>query len=132
MTIIAFVPNPESASTVVAWAETLRANDEETRWLCLDVRRDGRTTQALIEALGGRSEVEPAPQEITDPAPVQMVLEQVRKTAPRLLLTAPFALPAVEGRAQTSDEPSAPHPASRSQPCSGPQSHPESSASCWC
>jgi uncharacterized hydrophobic protein (TIGR00271 family) len=28
----------------------------------------------------------------------------VRKTAPRLLLTAPFALPAVEGRAQTSDE----------------------------
>ena len=63
----------------------------------------GKEAQALAAALGDKIGIVPSPDKIADPAPVREVLKYVRKTAPRLLLTAPFSLPAAGRKAQTSD-----------------------------
>ena len=52
MSVIGFVPNPEMAPALIAWAHTLADKDEETTFLCLETGFDGRTTQAVREALG--------------------------------------------------------------------------------
>ena len=52
MSIIGFIPNPETAATVVAWVRALADNDEETTFLCYETGFHGRTAQAAREALG--------------------------------------------------------------------------------
>jgi len=111
MNIVGFVPNPETAATVVAWVQALADKDEGTNFLCLETRFDGRTAQAVHEALGEEGDGAPTVTAIDDPMPVAVVLNHVRKSGARLLVTGPFALPAVSGKAQTSDE------LVRSSPC---------------
>ena len=41
---------------------------------------------------------------IDDPMPVRSVLSHVRKASVRTLVTGPFSLPTVQGKAQTSDQ----------------------------
>jgi hypothetical protein len=36
MSIIGFIPNPETAATVVAWVQALADEDEETTFLCFE------------------------------------------------------------------------------------------------
>ena len=104
MSIIGFIPAPESAATVVAWVQALADKDEETRFLCLETGFGGRTGQAVREALGGTGDSTANVVAIDDPMPVARVRDQVRKMRGRLLVTGPFELPAVSGKAQTSDE----------------------------
>ena len=52
MSIVGFVPNPETAATVVAWVQALAEEDEGTIFLCHETGFDGRTAQAVHEALG--------------------------------------------------------------------------------
>ena len=104
MSIIGFVPNPEMAPALVAWVQTLVEKDEETTFLCLETGFDGRTTQAVREALGEKGDGVSTLIAIDDPMPVARVREYVRKRNIRLLLTGPFALPAVGGKDQTADE----------------------------
>ena len=52
MTIIGFVPNPQTAAMVVAWTRALANKGEEMEFLCLETGFDGRTAQAIHEALG--------------------------------------------------------------------------------
>ncbi len=52
MSIVGFVPNPETAAIVVAWVQALAEKDERTKFLCLETGFDGRTAQAVHEALG--------------------------------------------------------------------------------
>ena len=89
---------------VVAWAQTLADKDEETTFLCLETGFDGRTTQAVREALGEKGDGVSTLIAIDDPMPVARVREYVRKRNIRLLVTGPFALPAVGGKDQTADE----------------------------
>ena len=104
MSIIGFVPNPEMAPALVAWVQTLVEKDEETTFLCLETGFDGRTTQAVREALGEKGDGVSTLIAIDDPMPVARVREYVRKRNIRLLVTGPFALPAVGGKDQTADE----------------------------
>jgi hypothetical protein len=104
MTILALIPNPESAASVAAWAEVFAANDEGTRFVCYELGFDGRTTQALTEALGEKAAMDRSPEKLSDPAPIRQILRHVHKTGSRLLVTAPFTLPTDGGKAQTSDE----------------------------
>ena len=89
---------------VVAWAQTLADKDEETTFLCLETGFDGRTTQAVREALGEKGDGVSTLIAIDDPMPVARVREYVRKRNIRLLVTGPFALPAVGGKDQTAGE----------------------------
>ena len=89
---------------VVAWAQTLADKDEETTFLCLETGFDGRTTQAVREALGEKGDGVSTLIAIDDPMPIARVREYVRKRNIRLLVTGPFALPAVGGKDQTADE----------------------------
>ena len=52
MSIVGFVPNPETAATVVAWVQALADKNEGTIFLCHETGFDGRTAQAVHEALG--------------------------------------------------------------------------------
>ena len=104
MSVIGFVPNPEMAPALIAWAQTLADKDEETTFLCLETGFDGRTTQAVREALGEKGASVSTLIAIDDPMPVARVREYVRKRNIRLLVTGPFALPAVGGKDQTADE----------------------------
>ena len=104
MSVIGFVPNPEMAPALIAWAHTLADKDEETTFLCLETGFDGRTTQAVREALGEKGDGVSTLIAIDDPMPVARVREYVRKRNIRLLVTGPFALPAVGGKDQTADE----------------------------
>jgi uncharacterized hydrophobic protein (TIGR00271 family) len=104
MSIIGFVPNPETATMVVAWIQTLAEKDEETTFLCHETGFDGRTAQAVREALGEKGDSVSTLIAIDDPMPVARVREYVRKRNVRLLVTGPFALPAEGGKDQTSDE----------------------------
>ncbi|MBD3857257.1 MAG: DUF389 domain-containing protein [Acidobacteria bacterium] len=92
------------APVLIAWAQTLADKDEETTFLCLETGFDGRTTQAVREALGEKGASVATLIAIDDPMPVARVREYVRKRNIRLLLTGPFALPAVGGKDQTADE----------------------------
>ena len=111
MSIIGFIPNPETAVTVVSWVRALADNEEETTFLCHETGFDGRTAQAAREALGEKGEGKVMLVAIDDPMPVAAVLVHVRKRNIRLLVTSPFALPPVGKKAQTSDE------LMRSSPC---------------
>jgi len=104
MSIIGFVPNPEMAPALVAWVQALADKDEDTTFLCLETGFDGRTTQAVREALGEKGDGVSTLIAIDDPMPVARVREYVRKRNIRLLVTGPFALPAVGGKEQTADE----------------------------
>jgi hypothetical protein len=111
MSIIGFVPNPETAATVVAWVQALADQDEERTFLCFETGFDGRTAQAVREALGEKGDGDATLLAIDDPSPVAEVLVHVRKTNFRLLVTGPFALLPVDNKEQTSDE------LVRSSPC---------------
>jgi uncharacterized hydrophobic protein (TIGR00271 family) len=111
MSIVGFVPNPETAATVVAWVQALADKDEETTFLCYETGFDGRTAQAVREALAEKGDDVPTLVAIDDPMPVAAVLGHVRKGECRLLVTGPFSLPTVSEQAQTSDE------LIRSSPC---------------
>ena len=111
MSITGFIPNPETAATVVAWVQALADQDEERTFLCFETGFDGRTAQAVREALGEKADNVPTLMAIDAPTPVAAVLAHVRKRNSRLLVTGPFALPTVSGKAQTSDE------LVRSSPC---------------
>ena len=104
MSVIGFVPNPEMAQALVAWVQALADKDEDTTFLCLETGFDGRTTQAVREALGEKGDGVSTLIAIDDPMPVARVREYVRKRNIRLLVTGPFALPAVGGKEQTADE----------------------------
>ncbi len=88
-------------SALVAWVQTLVEKDEETTFLCLETGFDGRTTQAVREALGEKGDGVATLIAIDDPMPVARVREYVRKRNIRLLVTGPFALPAVGEKEQT-------------------------------
>ncbi len=104
MSIIGFVPNPERAATVVAWVQALADKGEETKLLCFETGVNGRTAQAAGEALGEKGGDALSVVGIDDPMPIPVILDHVRKSNARLLVIGPFALPAVSGKAQTSDE----------------------------
>jgi len=104
MSIIGFIPGPDEAATVVAWVRALADTDEETTFLCLETGFDGKTGEAVREALGEIADDGPAIVAIDDPMPVTQVVDHIRKRSIRLLVTAPFALPKVSGRTQTSDQ----------------------------
>jgi uncharacterized hydrophobic protein (TIGR00271 family) len=111
MNIVGFVPNPETAATVVAWTQALADKDEGRIFLCYETGFDGRTAQAVHEALGEEGDSVATVTAIDDPMPVAVVLGHVRKGNSRLLVTGPFSLPTVQGKDQTSDE------LIRSSPC---------------
>jgi threonine synthase len=104
MSIIGFIPNPETAATVVAWVQTLADEDEGTTYLCLETGFDGRTAQAVREALGDTGDSVVTLIAIDDPMPVARALALMRKRNIRLLVTAPFELPTVRRQAQTSEQ----------------------------
>jgi len=104
MSIIGFVPSPETAATVVAWVKGLADEGEETTFLCYETGFDGRTAQAVREVLAEKGDDVPTLVAIDDPMPVAAVLGHVRKGECRLLVTSPFSLPTVSEQAQTSDE----------------------------
>ena len=101
------------ASALIAWVQALAGKDEETTFLCLETGFDGRTTQAVREALGETGDGVSTLITIDDPMPVAEVLKHVRKMGPRLLVTGPFELSAASGKDQTSDE----YELLRSSPC---------------
>ncbi len=111
MSIVGFVPNPESAATVVGWVQALADEDEETKFLCLETGFDGRTEETVLAALGEKGDNVPTLIGIDHPMPVPEVMHHVRRRDVRLLVSAPFSLPNVSGKAQTSDE------LMRSAPC---------------
>ncbi len=104
MSIIGFVPSSQMAKLVVAWVQALADEDEEMQFLCLETGFDERTAQTVRDALGEIGDGGPTLIAIDDPMPIARVLEHVRKRGVRLLVTGPFALPKVHGKAQTSEE----------------------------
>jgi len=104
MSIAGFIPNPETATLVVAWVQALADEGEEIKFLCLETRFDGGTSQAVRESLGEQGDSVTTVTAIDDPLPIARVREHVRKRGSRLLVTAPFTLPALGGKAQTTDE----------------------------
>ena len=111
MSIIGFVPHAQAAATVVAWVVALRGSEDEVQFLCLETGPEDLTVQAVREALGEEKADTAALVAIRDPMPVPVVIERARKAKARLLVTASFELPAVDGKAQTAAE------LLRSSPC---------------
>ena len=103
MSIIGFVPSPETAEEIVSWVRALAAPDEETLYMCLEAGSESSTERAVRAALeeGGAGEALVA--SIDDPMPVPFVLDRLRKRNTRLLVSGPFELPNVSGRRQSSD-----------------------------
>jgi uncharacterized hydrophobic protein (TIGR00271 family) len=89
---------------VVGWVQTIADEVEETTFLCLETGFDGRTKEAVLAALGEKGDTPLTLIGIDHPMPVPEVLQHVRRRDVRLLVSAPFALPKVSGRAQTSDQ----------------------------
>ncbi len=89
---------------VVGWVQALVDKDEETKFLCLEYGFDGRTEEAVLAALGEKGDNPQTLIGIDHQMPVQEVLRHVRRKDVRLLVSAPFTLPNVSGRAQTSDQ----------------------------
>jgi len=79
MSIVGFVPNPESAATVVGWVQALADEDEETKFLCLETGFDGRTEEAVLAALGEKGDNVPTLIGIDHPMPVPEVMHHVRR-----------------------------------------------------
>lgn len=52
MTIVAFVPDPTAAHTVVAWARTLAEEAEALEFLCWEPEPGEATQEAVRAALG--------------------------------------------------------------------------------
>ena len=111
MSIIGFVPDPESAAVVVAWTRALATSDDETEFLCRETESEGRTERAVRAVLGEEYGDVTTVTAVRDPMPVAAVLDRTRKSRARLLVTGPFALPEVDRKAQTSVE------LMRSSPC---------------
>ena len=91
MSIIGFVPDPETAATVVAWVQALAEQDEEMELLCLETGFGGRSAEAVRAALGGKADGGPTVTPIDDPMPVAEVVNTVRRRRARLLVTASWA-----------------------------------------
>ena len=109
--IVGFAPSPDTAATVVAWVQALADEGEETIFLCYETGFDGGTERAVRQALteeGGDALTTIA---IDDPMPVRAASTHARKGNVRMLVTGPFSLPSLHGKAQTSDE------LVRSSPC---------------
>ncbi len=104
MSIIGFVPSPETAATVVAWTRALAGEREEIVFLCLGLGSDGRAEAAARAALDEKLAGSATLISIEDPAPVQAVAAEVRRRDARLLVTGAFELPAVGDRPQTALE----------------------------
>lgn len=77
MSIIGFVPDPATAATVAAWVRALADKDEQTTFLCFETGFDGRTAEAVREALDEKSQGVPNLEAIDDPTPVAKVLDAV-------------------------------------------------------
>jgi hypothetical protein len=52
MKIAGFIPNPESAVTVVNWTLAFRSEEDEVEFLCYESWFGSKTQQAAKEALG--------------------------------------------------------------------------------
>ena len=102
--IVGFIPNPETAATVVAWVEAFAEEGEGKILLCYETGFDGRTEEAVREALAKDGEDNLTLVTIDDPMPVGAVLTHARRGNVRMLVTGPFSLPTVQGKAQTSDQ----------------------------
>jgi len=111
MGVIGFVPDPEQASKVVAWVKALAEGDEEIEFLCFEVGFNGQTERAVRWELGKPGAGDKTVTAVRDEAPVAVVLQRVRETGTRLLVTGLFELPEAAGKAQTSDQ------MIRSSPC---------------
>jgi len=85
MSIMGFAPSPETAAMVVAWVQALAEHDEETSFLCLECGADGRTEQAVREALGSTGADVSTLIGIDHPMPLPEVLSQARKRRLRLM-----------------------------------------------
>jgi threonine synthase len=73
MSIVGFVPNPETATTVVAWVQALADKDEGKTFLCYETGFEGRTAQAVHEALGKERDGVATVTPIDDPMPAAVV-----------------------------------------------------------
>jgi uncharacterized hydrophobic protein (TIGR00271 family) len=109
--IIGFIPSPDTAATVVAWVQALADEGEETIFLCYETGFDGGTERAVRQALAEEGGDALTTITIDDPMPVRAVSTHARKGNVRMLVTGPFSLPSLHGKAQTSDE------LVRSSPC---------------
>ena len=102
MSIIGFVPHPETAVTVIDWVRTLAEKDEETKFLCLESGTEGHTSHAVRESLGEK-DPDATPLIAIDDG-ISAVLSQLRKESPRLLVTDTFEATTSDGKAQTLGE----------------------------
>jgi len=102
MKITGFIPNPETAATVVAWTFSFADPDDKIEFLCYDTRF-GEQTQLATKELLKESEREISVMGIYDPMVVKVVVEESRKNKSELLVTSQFSFPEVDGVAQNAE-----------------------------
>lgn len=89
MTIVAFVPDPTAAHTVVAWARTLAEEAEALEFLCWEPEPGEATQEAVRAALGdARARVST----VHEPEPFPTVVSKCVESSARLLVTCRFEL----------------------------------------
>jgi uncharacterized hydrophobic protein (TIGR00271 family) len=111
MSISGFVPDHETAATVVAWVQALAEPDEAKTFLCLESEHGEHTRESVRETLDGIGDSGAKLIAFEDHAPLAAILEQLHKTKSRLLVIGPYAATGPKGVGEVCDE------LARSAPC---------------
>jgi uncharacterized hydrophobic protein (TIGR00271 family) len=89
MSVIGFVPDPESAATVVSWTQALSGAEATVEFLCWDRWGESATWDAVRAALG---DVEAKVTAVEDTDVVSAVARHCREVQARLLITSVFEI----------------------------------------
>lgn len=104
MTVLAFVPEPSAATSVVDWTFALSEEEEYIQVVCLEQDSENATEAAVRDAILAASNRQVEVISLTSIAPVTSVNDRCRKLKPRVLITGHFELESVGGRPQSSEE----------------------------
>lgn len=107
MAILIIVPDPEYADRLTRWAEVIASGDEPVEFICLDPQGNVETLQAVQHAVHATELKVSQIISLRNTAPVGEIMERLRKTKPRLMITSQFSFKEVgniESEKQTSDD----------------------------
>lgn len=110
MVITGFIPDPDTAATVVSWTIALARPEDELNFLCYETGFSDQTQRAAKMALS-ETDKQSSVKAVNDQVLVKAVVEKLRKTKSELLVTCQFTLHETGGIEQNSDR------LIRSSPC---------------
>jgi uncharacterized hydrophobic protein (TIGR00271 family) len=96
MKIAGFIPAPENAKTVIAWAQSFKTEEDQIEFLCYESWFGTKTQQAAKEILGAQAQDIPLTT-INDQLALKAVEDHLRKEKTDLLVTCEFNFQEIDG-----------------------------------